>query len=99
MLSVTGIYDGKNIYPAEAIREQRKYKVIITFIEELDNENAEEPGVRNFGTNNASLAFWNNPEEDIYQDFLTKTASVRLHLNEHRNNCSYPVPICRTYEY
>ena len=75
MLSVTGIYDGKSIYPTEAIREQKKYKVIITFVEELDNAEAEELAIRNFGTNNASLSFWNNTDEDIYQDYLTNPSS------------------------
>lgn len=75
MLSVTGIYDGKSIFPTEAIREQRKYKVIITFVEELDNVEAEELGMRNFGTNNASLEFWNDPKEDIYQDYLAKPST------------------------
>ena len=70
MLSVTGIYDGKSIFPTEVIHEQRKYKVIITFVEELDNTESEELSLRNFGVNNASLEFWNDPKEDIYQDYL-----------------------------
>jgi len=73
MLSVTGIYDGKNIYPVHAIKDNRKYKVIITFVEELDNVQTEKLNIRNFGTNNSSLEFWNNPDEDIYQDFLPIT--------------------------
>ena len=72
MLSVTGIYDGKSIYPTEAIKERKRFKVIITFVEELDNSETEETGIRNFGTNMASLEFWNDPKEDIYQDYLTR---------------------------
>jgi hypothetical protein len=71
MLSVTGIYDGKNIYPTDVINERKKYKVIITFVEELDAQEAEESDIRNFGTTHASLEFWDNPQEDIYQDYLT----------------------------
>ena len=70
MLSIPGIYDGKGIYPTTEINDHRKYKVIITFVEELDNTEAEELNIRNFGANHSSLAFWDNPKEDIYQDYL-----------------------------
>jgi len=70
MLSVTGIYDGRSIFPTEAISEHRKYKVIITFVEELDSIESEETELRNFGSNNSALSFWNDPKEDIYQDYL-----------------------------
>ncbi len=73
MLSVTGIYDGKSIYPVEAINEHRNYKVIITFVEELNDEETEGLKLRNFGMNNQSFEFWQNPGEDIYQDYLTGT--------------------------
>ncbi len=69
MLSVKGIYDGKKIYPTESIKEAKKYKVIITFLEEINDD--EEKHLRSFGANtNAALDFWNNPEEDVYQDYL-----------------------------
>ena len=71
MLSVSGIYDGKSIYPTNVITDKKKYKVIITFVEELDKVAAEEVDIRNFGASHSSLDFWNNPEEDIYQDYLT----------------------------
>jgi len=73
MLSVTGIYDGKNIYPVDAIKDKRKYKVIITFVEELDTVEAEQLSLRNFGTSNTALGFWSNPQEDIYRDYLPKS--------------------------
>jgi len=72
MLSVPGIYDGKNILPLEAIKDHRNYKVIITFLEEINSSETEEMRLRNFGSNATALDFWNNPEEDIYQDYLTK---------------------------
>jgi len=71
MLSINGIYDGKSIYPTNVIKDNKKYKVIITFVEELDNVESEEIDMRNFGSNQASLEFWDNPREDIYQDYLT----------------------------
>jgi hypothetical protein len=70
MLSVTGIYDGKSIYLTKSIDDPKKYKVIITFVEELDNEAAEELNLRDFGMSSSSLSFWDDPKEDIYQDFL-----------------------------
>ncbi len=70
MLSVPGIYDGEKIFPTEAIQDHRKYKVIITFVEELDANEYDETNLRNFGANSSAMGFWNNPEEDIYQDYL-----------------------------
>ena len=77
MLSVTGIYDGKNIYPLNAINERKKYKVIITFVEELENTTTEDSDIRNFGASHASLEFWDNPGEDIYQDYLTTPPAAK----------------------
>ena len=71
MLSVKGIFNGKIIYPTEAITNLKKHKVIITFLEEIKDE--EEKHLRGFGANtNAALDFWNNTEEDVYQDLPTK---------------------------
>ena len=66
MLAIKGIYDGKTIRPLEKIKERRKYKVVITFIEALDD--AEE--LRGFSAQTASFHFWNDTREDIYQDYL-----------------------------
>ncbi len=72
MLSVAGIYDGKNIRPLSEINDRKRYKVIITFVEELEGTETEDADIRNFGTSHASLDFWDNPKEDIYHDYLTK---------------------------
>ena len=69
MLSIQGIYDGKKVYPIEKIKETKKYKVIITFVEEL-NAGEEENLIRDFGENSSAFSFWENKEEDIYQDYL-----------------------------
>jgi len=74
MLSVAGIYDGKSILPTEAILERRKYKVIITFVEEIDGADNEHADIRNFGTGAFALQSWHDPKEDIYQDYLNKKA-------------------------
>lgn len=72
MLSVAGKCDGKSFFPLEAINQHKNYKVIITFIEELNNAETDELKLRNFGTSQPSFDFWNNPAEDIYNDFLHK---------------------------
>ena len=66
MLAVNGIYDGKSIQLTEAISEKKKFKVIVTFIEEL----SEEDEIRNFSAQTTSFDFWNDKREDIYQEFL-----------------------------
>jgi hypothetical protein len=68
MLAVQGIYDGNNFIALEKFPAQKKYKVIITFIEEVDE--AEE--VRNFTAQTNALDFWKDDAENIYQDYLKK---------------------------
>ena len=70
MVSFKGIYDGKKVYPTEPIRENKKYKVIITFVEEIINDQ-DDSTIRDFGSPpQAALEFWDNAREDIYQDYL-----------------------------
>lgn len=69
MFSVQGIYDDGKVFPTEKIKVDKKYKVIITFVEEL-NVDEEEGMIRNFGGNSSAFSFWNNKKEDIYQDYL-----------------------------
>jgi len=68
MLAVHGIYDGKSVKITDRITEKKKYKVVVTFIEELqefDNE------LRDFSAQTSGLEFWEDSREDIYQDYLT----------------------------
>jgi hypothetical protein len=56
MLTVNGIYDGGNIHLFEMIDKEKKYKVLVTFIEEvLDEEqwNATYPHLAD-----DSFSFW-----------------------------------------
>lgn len=66
MLTVNGIYDGNSIRLTEAISEKKKFKVIVTFLEELN----EEGEIRNFSAQMNSFDFWDDKREDIYQDYL-----------------------------
>ena len=68
MLSVEGFYDGNNFIVTEKFPSEKKYKVIITFIEEVDKTDY----IKAFATQNAALDFWENEAEDIYQDYLKK---------------------------
>lgn len=71
MFSISGIYDGERIYPTKKINDRKKYKVIITFIEELETEEVDKT-LRDFGTHVSAMEFWEDEKEDIYQDFLIK---------------------------
>ena len=67
MLAIEGIYDGKNFIALEKFPVKKKFKVIITFVEEFD----EAEDIRDFAAQTDAFEFWENEEEDIYQDFLT----------------------------
>lgn len=66
MQTIEGFFDGKTFIPLEKVPVSKKYKVIITFVEEIDE--AEE--LRNLSSQTDSFEFWNDEREDIYQDYL-----------------------------
>ncbi len=66
MVTIQGIFDGNKLIPLEKLPKGKKYKVIITFLEELTQ--AEE--IRYFTSQSDAFGFWEKTEEDIYQDFL-----------------------------
>jgi hypothetical protein len=68
MLSVRGIYDGERIRLLEKLPGRKKYKVVITFLEEIDDDEE----LRAFTSQSAAFSFWNDKREDIYQDLLVK---------------------------
>lgn len=68
MLAIQAIYDGVKFIPLEKVPAKGKFKVIITFVEELDGVE----DIRNFAAQTDSFTFWENEEEDIYQDFLSE---------------------------
>ena len=67
MKTVRGIYDGKSVQLLEKLADHRKYKVIVTFLEEIESTDDE---LREFTSQTTGLGFWNDPREDLYQDFL-----------------------------
>jgi len=68
MFAVHGIYDGKSVKITDKLTEKKKYKVVVTFIEELQSDDNE---LRDFSAQTTGLDFWEDAKEDIYQDYLT----------------------------
>jgi len=71
MLTIPAIHEGGKFFPLEEIPATGKFKVIITFVEAIDDEE----DIRNFAAQTDALSFWQNEEEDIYQDFLVEKAA------------------------
>ena len=69
MLSVNGIYDGKSVKITDKITEKKKYRVVITFIEELQQYHND---LRDFSAQTKALDFWEDSREDVYQDYLIR---------------------------
>lgn len=68
MLAVRGIYDGNSIIPLEKIESKTKSKVIITFLDEINDNEMDE--IRNMASSTESFDFWNEPGENLYQEYL-----------------------------
>lgn len=69
MLAVRGIYDGKSVKLLDKLTVRKKYKVVVTFLEEIEPTDDE---LRDFTSQTSGLDFWEDPREDIYQDFLKR---------------------------
>ena len=67
MQTIEGLFDGKTFIPLEKVPVSKKYKVIITFVEEID----ETEEIRNLSAQMDSFGFWEDEREDIYQDYLS----------------------------
>jgi hypothetical protein len=66
MNAIRGIYDGEKFIPLENFSEKKKYKVVITFLEEID----EDEDLRDFSAQTDAFSFWEDEREDLYQDYL-----------------------------
>lgn len=71
MLAIPAIYEGGKFFPLEEIPAKGKFKVIITFVESMDDEEE----LRNVAAQTDALSFWEHEDEDIYQDFLEEKAA------------------------
>jgi hypothetical protein len=74
MISVHGIYDGKAVRITDKITEKKKYKVVVTFIEEIKQYDSD---LRDFSAQTKGLDFWNDAREDIYQDYVTSKPKIK----------------------
>ena len=68
MLAIKGIYDGKKVIPLEELPPDKKFKVLITLLEEIDSDEE----IRDFSSNTDAFDFWNDKRENIYQDYLVR---------------------------
>jgi hypothetical protein len=64
-----GIYDGKTVKLTGKFKDYRKYRVVVTFIEELPEE---DKMTKAFSSNVDGMELWEIKAEDLYQDYLTK---------------------------
>ena len=74
MLAIKGIFDGKHVKFLEKTPKEKKFKVIVTFVEEI-NEDSE---LRDFTSQTEGLEFWNDERENIYQDFLPTPEQTKV---------------------
>ena len=63
---IEGYFDGTHIMPLEELKTGKHYRVRITFLEELTPEEE----LRLQASHSDAFEFWNDPKEDIYQDYL-----------------------------
>jgi hypothetical protein len=73
MFALKGIYDGKLVRLLDAPLENKHYKVIVTFVEEIDAEDEES---RAFSSQTEGLDFWKCEEEDLYQDYINRKPAI-----------------------
>jgi hypothetical protein len=66
MKAIRGIFDGEKFVALDNFSKKKKYKVIITFLEEYD----EDEEIRIFSAQTDALSFWKDERENIYQDYL-----------------------------
>ncbi len=74
MFAVRGIYNGKEVKITDPLSEKKRYKVVVTFLEEIPEK---EDDSREFASKSDSFDFWENTAEDIYQDYLTPSKNKK----------------------
>ena len=67
MFALNGIFDGKGVKITDKISEKKRYKVVVTFIEGLQQADND---LREFSAQTDGLGYLKDPREDIYQDYL-----------------------------
>jgi hypothetical protein len=72
MLSIIGIYEKGKVRLLEDVKDQKRSKVIITFVEDVSEAN-ENDSILGFTSQTESIGFWNDEAENLYQDYLPKS--------------------------
>jgi len=72
MDAIRGVYDGEKIIATDKIPTRKKYKLIITFVEEIEDMGQPVEEIRSFTAQTEGLSFWQDEREDLYQDYLNK---------------------------
>jgi hypothetical protein len=66
MQTIEGYFDGEKIVPLSKMPSQVHRRVSITLLEELTPEEE----IRLAASHSDAFEFWNDPKEDIYQDYV-----------------------------
>jgi hypothetical protein len=66
--TIEGIYDGKRIFPLEEIKIKSKYRVIITFLEEIKDPDS----FRDLKLHSEKIfqKLWENEDDEIWASYL-----------------------------
>lgn len=68
MKAYKGIFDGEKVTFLEKPPTGKKYVIAVTFLEEIE----EDDQLRDFTEQSDALSFWEDPREDVYQDYVDK---------------------------
>lgn len=66
MVAVKGVFDGTTVRLLEQVDVPPNSYVIVTFVEDVSQA---EP-IREMTSNPNGFEFWEDPKEDVYQDYL-----------------------------
>ncbi len=86
VFAVHGLYDGKRVKISEPVNKNKKYRVVVTFLEELPDEEQE---IREFASRTESFDFWENTAEEIYQDCISQKKGQKMTIGQ---NILIPFP-------
>lgn len=66
MVAVKGVFDGTTVRLLEQVNVPANSYVIVTFVEDVSQSDH----VRDMSASPNGFEFWEDPKEDIYQDYL-----------------------------
>lgn len=66
--TIEGFYDGKNIFPLEEIKTKSKYRVIITFLEMIDEPDSFKD--LKMHSEKVFQKLWENENDEIWASYL-----------------------------